>query len=32
MKYQVSFPLKNNEEVFMNASAAVMIGTLRAKL
>ena len=29
MKYQVLFSLKKNEKVFMNASAAVVIGALR---
>ena len=29
MKYQVLFSLKNNEEILMYASAAVVIGTLR---
>ena len=32
MKYQVLFTLENNEKVFMNVAAAVVIGALRVKI
>ena len=32
MKYQVLFSLKNNEKVFMNSCAVVVIGALSVKI
>ena len=32
MKYQVFFSLKDNEKVFINVCAAVMIGALRVNI
>ena len=31
LKYQVLFSLKNNENIFMNVSAEVVIGALKVK-